>query len=653
MKIFFVFDSPSFHFEILEKDCRRVELFPLTANWDDINLVINKLKSSNIENNLLNSAAMIDSEVSLYRDSFIEWAGAVGNLRIKEKSIRQWLLLSDKNISAWWFGLLADKDPFKSSAFLRIAQIEAILKGFKQSKSDIIALALKDYDLQEKMRRIFEDYGIKYQCIRVRTRDDSLSKKIKNSLKRRRIIKSFLTFGKVLINFINLKARMFPLKNRRKNYNDALLVFTYFPSVIKEDALMGRFRNRFAIPLQDVCNQNKKTVVWILAYGSYDGYSFKDAVKLAKKFIENGENIFFYLEFLSLKSLLKAFLEYLYIVLTWRRVRSKLSHNDMNRITGNSYALQFILEALDDSFYGSHSLMGIIQYEAFKNMGKNMTGFSHGLYLCEMFGWEYALVAAMRFNKITFPLIGYQHSSVPINQLSYFHSREELKDKNTPDGIPMPEILACNGSVPQNIMKQYYDEVENLEALRYLYLNEYFKKEKIFKSKNKFILMVCTGIEFEESIAIVNLIKAAYPETDNDMEIWFKGHPAFPVQQILRKVGIFDNNKTYEVKEGDISTYLSQSNAILTVGSTTAIEALAFGCDVIVYFNPATVDKSPLSGFNEYYHKVYDPESLRATINNIRSKKEPQDIRKKQKFVREYWNLNPSMDGWKRVLRLS
>lgn len=653
MKIFLVFDNSSFPFKILEKDCRRVEIFPLTANWDYINLVVNKLKSIDIESNLLNSAAMIDSEVSLYRDSFIEWAGAIGNLKIKEKSIRQWLLLSDKNISAWWFGLLADKDPFKSSAFLRIAQTEAILKGFKQSKSDIIALALKDYDLQKNMKLIFEDYGIKCQCIKVQVRDDSLSKKIKNHLKRRRIIKSFYALVKVLINIVYLKTRMPPLKNRRRNFNDALLVFTYFPSVIKEDALMGKFRNRFTIPLQDICNQGKKTIVWILAYGSYDGYSFKDAVKLAKKFIDNNEYIFFYLEFLSLKSLLKAFLEYLRVVLIWRRVRSELSHNDMNRIAGNSYALQFIFEALDDSFYGSHSLMGIIQYEALKNMFKDITGFSHGLYFCEMQVWEYAFVAAMRFNKINFPLIGYQHSSIPINQLSYFHSREELKDKNTPDGIPMPEILACNGSVTQNMMKRYYDKVENLEALRYIYLNEYLKKEKIVKSKNKFILMVCTGLEFEESIMIVNLIKAAYPKTDDKMKIWFKGHPAFPVQIYLRAVGIADNDKTYEVKEGDISTYFSQSNAILAVGSTAAIEALAFGCDVIVYFNPETVDKSPLSGFAEYYHKVYDPESLRDTINNIRSKKEHQDVEKKQKFVREYWNLDPNLDGWKRILRLS
>ena len=591
MKIFLVFDSPSFPSKILEKDCRRVEIFSLTANWDDINHVVNKLKSIDIESNLLNSAAMIDSEVSLYKDSFIEWAGAIGNLKINGKSIRQRLLLSDKNISAWWFGLLADKDPFKSSAFLRIAQTEAILKGFKQSKSDIIALALKDYDLQKKMKLIFEDYGIKCQCIKVRTRDDGLSKEIKKHLKRQRLIKSLYTLGKIFINVMYLKIIMPSLKKRKMTFNDALIAFTYFPSVIKEDALIGKFRNRFAIPLQDICNQNKKTIVWILAYGGYDGYSFKDAVKLAKKFIENGENIFFYLEFLDVKSLLKAFLEYLYIVLTWRRVRSKLNHNDMNIITGNSYVTKFILETLDDSFYGSNSLMGIIQYEAFKNMGKNITGFSHGLYFCEMQVWEYALVAAMRFNKITFPLIGYQHSSIPINQLSYFHSREELKDKNTSDGIPMQEVLACNGSVPQSIMKRYYDKVENLEALRYLYLNEYLRKEKIIKSENKFILMVCTGIEFEESIMIVNLIKAAYPKTDDKMKIWFKGHPAFPVQIYLRAVGIAGNDKTYEVKEGDISTLLSQSNAVLTVSSTIAIEALVFDCDVLTYVNSVTIDK--------------------------------------------------------------
>lgn len=653
MRALLVFDSASFSPHLFRKGIERVDLFPLTADWEEILSVVSGLREMGHEPELLPSAEMVDGEASRTRERFIEWAAAIGNIKIGGKALRQWLLLPDGGISAWWFGLLADKDPAKSRVFLRIIQTGAILKALEERKSDTVVLALKDGRFQKRLRDILEGRGIGCRLIAVRT-GGGVAARVRDRLGGLRVASALYHFGKIAKDLLYLKRRLPPLKSRRREFDDTLLFFAYFPSVVKEEAERGRFRNRNAIPLQDLCRENGKQIAWILTYAGYDGYSFRDAVDLAARFISHGEEAFFYQEFLTPGALLKAFQGYLRTVSAWRRARRGLRPGVFAEICGNGYAGPFLLDTMDESFRGFHAVNGAVQYEAFKNLFRSLKGFSHVLYYCEMMGWEYALNAAKRGCGVASPAIGYQHSAISLNYLHMFHSREELKEQNTPAGIPMPEVLAGNGPSARGMLERYYGRLDVLEAVRYLYINDYLRQVKESAEERgggRFVLLVCTNIELKESLTLARLVKASFPEGEEGVEIWFKGHPALPVRKIFEEAGL-DEGK-YAVKEGAVSEFLAVSDAVLVGASTVAVEALAFGCEVLVYINAETLNQSPLIGFEEYYHKVYDPAGMRRTVNGLRSGAGKTDPGEKRSFVKEFWNLNPSLEGWRRVFELS
>ena len=441
-------------------------------------------------------------------------------------------------------------------------------------------------------------------------------------------------------------------KQRKIVFDKGILFFTYFPSIAAADKGKEIFRNKFASPLQDICKQRGKEIVWALLYADYDGYSFKEAVELAKKYINNGERMFFYLEFMDVKAFLKSVYEYFRICARWRAVRRDLGPKEINDIAGNTFCGRFIIEVLDSCFYGDYSMIAIMQYHLFRNLFGKLKGFSRGVYICEMMAWESALIAAKRVEKADYPFIGYQEFAFSRYYFQMFHSKDELKDKNTPDGIPLPEKIGCCGRVPQALLKEYYDNVENLENMRFQYLETALRKggnSSGRSSNGKFTLLVCTNIDLNESRAITGLVKAAYPGEAGDVEIWFKGHPNLKIQKIFDSLNMRGD---YKVKEGPVQEFLPSSDAVLVGASSVALEALAYGCDIIVYLNPQSLPFSPLTGFEEYYQKVYDPVSLRKAVDSLRNRQGDGDPEKKREFARNYWNVNTGLDAWKRNLGL-
>jgi len=656
VKALLIFDSPFFSIRSLRNTYSRVDIFPLTGNWRDIDRVICSLRNKKLEVSVINSAEILHREAARVRDSFIEWTSAIGRIKVGEKDLRQWLLLSDKGVSVWWFGLLADKDPSKSPLFLKIVKCSAILGQIKECNSNIAILALKDSNFQRQLEVILHNQGIQCRVIKPRFSLEKFSQIVKDFFRKQQVFRILYTLKIILSKIKYLKKIMPTFKNRKKHFNDALLFFTYFPSLVKTEAAHGKFRNKFSVPLQDICKTYHKDIVWILFYADLDGYSFGNAANLARRFVENGEHLFFWQEFLSVKNILKASWKHLQIMFRWSYVRNKLTHRLFNEITGQDFYTAFFLEALDESIQGGHYLNGILQYEAFKNIFQTLSGFSHGLYTCEMMGWEYALVAAKRIQRKDFPVIAYQDFAFSNYLLQMFHSKEELRYTSDPEGIPFPDIIASCGRIPQLLLGKFYDKILNLETLRFAYVNELLQRDNKMSERKKsrqFILLVCTTIDLEESKSLVTLVDMICAELKNDFVIWFKGHPCLPVEKIFKEAGVVFNNRLYAIKDGSTCEYLSQSNSVFTGSSSVAVEALAFGCDVLIYLSAEKLNTSLSDNFNEFYYKVYDPSSLLMAIDEIRSREKSLDIEKRHKVIKEYWNLNPSLEEWRKVLHLS
>ena len=649
MNAILVFDGPSFDPRVLKRRYDKIYMFSLTADWDVIDRVADSIKAAGPEVEILDSSRTINDEAPLYRDKFIEWAAAIGNHKVSSGTVRNSLLLpGEEEVSAWWFGLLADKDPVKNPLFLRMIQASCIIKAAKDLGSEVI-IALDDRVMRDGVRSALADNKINSVVVRKR---GQAAEDIKAFLVKRLRVKAFSALAKFIAGSLYLKMKLPPVGRRRTAFDNDILFFTYFPSIAAADKGKTAFRNKFAAPLQDLCGRSGKKIVWVLLYADFDGYSFREAVMMAAKFIKSGEDMFFYQEFMGLKELLKSIYGYLKICVKWNGIRRELGPAEINEIAGNKFCGRFMIEVLDNCISGDNCLSGIAQYHTFRNLFRGLKGFSRGIYICEMMAWEAALISAKRAEKAGYPFIGYQEFAFSRYYFQMFHSKEELKDKNTPGGIPLPEKIGCCGRVPQSMLKEYYDNVENLENLRFQYLDTAFRGAGAGRrrdGKGKFTLLVCTNIDINESRAIASLVKAAYPGGDpGDIEIWFKGHPNLKTQVIFESM----NMGGYEIKEGAVQDFLPSSDAVLVGASSVALEALAYGCEILVYLNPQTPPFSPLTGFEEYYRKVYDPASLRSVVDELRNGQGAGSPEKRREFAMDYWNVNKGLDAWKSNLGL-
>lgn len=657
MKAILIFDNSDFCGGLPGKtEHKKLDIFPLTGNWDDIYSVIGKLQGLNIDVQLVDSGQLVNNESVTYRDSFIEWAAALGNIKIGLDTLRSLFRLPDQRISAWWFSLLSDKDPAKHKVFSRISQASAILKYINSQNIDTVILTVKDGIFKKGLESIFRNRRISCSFLKIKGVNYSFLRIIKDRLLSIGIFILAPMLKQTLADFIYVKSMLPSFKKRKKIFENALLFFSYFPSILKEDAYHSIFSNKFALPLQELCRRNNKPIVWVLMYADFEGASFGDAITLAERFIKNGEDIFYNLEFLNFNSILKAVRLHLRLLRIWGKTKRHLDYKKIEEITGNDFSAPFLLDAIDNSFRGNLMFNGIINYEIFKNIFRNLRGFSHAIYSLEMMSWEYALVAAKKACSVSFPLIGYQDFAFSPYYLQMFHSAQELRDKNATDGIPVPEVIAGCGRTPQIMLEKYYGKVENLETLRHLRMRELLQSNKdapATEGNRKFILLVCTNIDLDESKNLASLVKAAYPGIKENFEIWFKGHPCLSAMRVLNEVGINTGMLGYKIKEGAPADLLSQCDAVLVGASSVVIYALAFTCSVLIYVNPGRINQSPLIGFDEFYHKVSGPDDMRSVLGKVKSGAKVCNIERRREFIREYWNLNSSLDGWKKALNLN
>ncbi len=148
---------------------------------------------------------------------------------------------------------------------------------------------------------------------------------------------------------------------------------------------------------------------------------------------------------------------------------------------------------------------------------------------------------------------------------------------------------------------------------------------------------------------MLSLLSAAFPRSDG-LQIWLKGHPSLPMEEVLDALGIDPVQAGYEIKYSSIGDHLAAAWAVLVPTSTVAVEALAFGCEVIVPHLRTSLALSPLVGFERYYHRVYTPEDLQRVVMDVAAGRSKVGIDEKRSFVADYWCLDRTLSRWSALL---
>ncbi len=661
MKVFLVFDIP-FDVKPLLDGCRditsdEIALFPLTSDSAILTSTTTDLQSQNcrfVEQ--LNSAQVIAGQVKQVQKAICKWSADIGNCKVKSRTIRDWLMLPGCNISAWWLSLLSEKNTLKTNAFFRMAQIRAVRASLSNGGYDLCVIAVSDGNCREAIEIVADELGITKMILSagIVARPAGMKTRIKA------VLQGLGLFGNVLQGLFTwlhfIQRGVVVRKHLSTRFEElpgggSLLFVSYFPAVDKEAARNRVFRNKYALALQDKLKEKQIPVVWLLMPVPFDGYGFKEAVKLAKDFSDSGERLFVIEGFLTLRGALRGLLLWFrQIGLSWYLYR-QVNNTCLVDAPAGRECIPVVKHLWEQSFCGSVGIGSILYCVIFGEVFKQIREITACLYYCEMHAWEKALNSAKNHRKPEIRTIGFQHASVSRNDLSYFYDRADTARTGEPSDLPLPNVLACNGEHLYSLLSESgYPGLTQVESVRYLYMDKMLSSQ-VPPRTGRPALLIAGAYDRAETRAMVALVHAAFPKADR-FDIWFKGHPSMPVEGIFEELAIDLSETGYEIRRDNISEYFGQAWAMLVSTSTVSIEALAFGCEVIIPVFADTMLINPLADCEKYYHQVTCAEDLRKTMEEIAGGYSLCGIDEYRQFIREYWNIDAALPRWTKLLGL-
>jgi surface carbohydrate biosynthesis protein (TIGR04326 family) len=189
-------------------------------------------------------------------------------------------------------------------------------------------------------------------------------------------------------------------------------------------------------------------------------------------------------------------------------------------------------------------------------------------------------------------------------------------------------------------------EVEIVEALRYLYLTDLYKKKnfrQIFQNIGKPTLLLLGDYDWKNSELLLETVSLCDLDLLKKFTIIYKYHPG------SEKSGYFNFDKyNIEIASENLSNLLQKVDIICTTNSTSsAVEAVTANLPVLSMLNPDVLNMSPLKDlsvvkfFKDYRELLIELESF---LNGAETEREP--------VIRQfdYFCLDRKLPRWKRLL---
>lgn len=631
-----------------------IVLLPLTGNWKLIREVKLKFESrwgTNVS--VLDTAHLVTDEAKVLRGRLGDWSGRLEKIEVKGKTLKTWLNTSDQNASAFWFGPISEKNPLKTDLFLRIIQANIIFKYMSLDQYSACLLGISNSYLRESVIQMGAQRGLKVQILSSLIKTRGVLDKIQRWCEGRGL------WGQVVLGLLIWARFVFwRVQAGSPKYGDllneeldnSLMFVTYFPYVDWKLAHAGVFRNVYAGPLQQKFLDHKLKVIWLLLYVTIDGKSYKEAVNLKRFLALHGEKLFFLEEFVSYRKFLIIFWNWIQQIYVSVWLNQYLSDQILCNGLCDATAAPIVRQLWIKTTCGPDAIKNLLYFESFKSIFGSIKRVSQCMYYCEMQGWEAALNAAARAVNPSLRRIGHQHSAFSVNFFPYLRSSEEVIQNGKKTDFPLPDVLACNGNSDYRILSKLgYPSLRLVESVRQLHVPQLWSTSPEHKDKGN-ILLVAGSIECEETRAMLSLVASAFPIA-TEFEIWLKGHPSLAFEGILQELGIDNQKAKYRIKSGRIEEFLSKAKAVIVPASTVAVEALAYGCEVIVPFFSGSLPLSPLLGYEDFYHSVYEPDDLQKVMHRVLNFPSLMNLEAKQGFVKDYWCLDPTLSRWMGLLQ--
>ncbi len=619
-----------------------VYLFPLTAKITHVRMIEGMIGNNVSRVEIIQTARLVNAAAERIRDVYIKFIAALPHrIHCWGNNLKEYFAI-DQYATLWWFSLIAEKNTLKTDSFHRLAQLDAIVEAVRKEGIERVVYGCSSGKLEKALKKYAEREHLPMQSLRVKA-NKGIRKKFSELhtlfyVKHLLLLLYFAAYYS--LRKMRIRKKFGDLERLKRNEND-LTIISYYPYIDMPLAKQGVFQNRYFNHLQEAIESPGRKITWVLLSVHNNAVTFKESLDYAARCSQEGYDICFVEEFISvlaqLRNLLRMIISGFKFVIAEKDIAGLHTFGDYN-----------FYEVFRDDWYASFSgyvgYLGLMYYDAYKSM-LNRTGTQKCLYYCEMHAWEKALISARNKEGGRAALFGYQHACVSKMELFYFNDKEEIHGSDR-YRLPRPDRIICNGNRPYTYLAGCGWESDRLaiaEAIRFNHLKQTLQSHRGEKGD---IVVIGLSINPEGSSALLSLAYEAMRELD-EIEVWIKPHPFLKLEKALALSGISQDDLRATVRYEPIEQLLADAKILVVAESSIAVEALALGCTVINVNNAEFIDISPLRGIETpLVSTVSSAEELQqaimGTINGLYDNKGHSE--EAERIINDFFYLNRKTD---------
>lgn len=451
---------------------------------------------------------------------------------------------------------IAEQGHNKGSFFLNLVKALVLESEIKKRKCSSIRYIGRDEDVTRVLRALCKQYEIKFSA-------DSQEKK------------PFFHI-RAIVFFFHLVLRCAIsrtlAKKKLENLNSNTAVFSYLFNLKIVDKSSITFNQLGNLP-SIIENKNLKTHYYHLFPKSKEIKSFNDARQVLKTLNSNINQTHQLLEqSITWKDIVR-------ILITWL----KLSIRKLNLTIGINWKYSYLFHHLQESVYGPQAIQSLFHIYFFQNILSKDRFNTQGFYLQENQGWERILLYQWKKNQ-TSPIYGIAHASIRFWDTRYY----DHKLISILPAFPSPDLCLVNGPLAESMMVNSGYNRSNLrkiEALRYMNLKA--STDGHCNKKNQ--ISIIGDIDYEDTIEILTILKNIMNTYELDFNILIRPHPSNDILKTSEYDIDYSSSIQEIVKESQITVFSSNTTSIL--------EALYVGGNLVTYVSGRKLNMSPLKGF--------------------------------------------------------
>jgi len=572
------------------------DIFELESNEKYLNW--NNCTSNNIIDYIENNADKI-------RSKYLLFIYETGELQFEEKSVVEHLQIRPK-FSFWWMSLLVEKSNYAKSKWINDAVKLIALDDFLKNKDySRVVLESSSKTLAKSMKMLCDkvDLEFTHNSILKSKSNESVARIVYRKLPM--LMQSTMWVTRYLISRWKFKG----VGVKEWSNSKANLTFvSYLFNLDIISASKGVYNSNYWTELVDLLRKNSISSNWLHLYVKSDLLrKSESSIDILKEFNQSEKNKQIHVtldSFLSFGILFDALKFYFFLYCKTMIIRKVIRKN-------NSYIYPLIAQDINNSFSGPVCVSNIFYFLLFEKAMSMLPRQRMGVYLQENQGWEFGFLNAWYASGHNDKLIGFPHSTITFWNLMHFFDVRSYESKAL--SLPRPNYVAVSGRYMEKLYIEGgypVDELIQVEALRYLYLNKEVKNRKINLNEKRSILVLGDS-EKNNTLYLMSLLEKSNKKKETDIRYMVKPHPLCPIRS-----NDYPSLKM-TVSNRPISELINECFMSLTANVTSAaVDVYCAGKKVITVLDEKSLNLSPLKGCNDVSF-VSTPDKLADIINGI------------------------------------